>query len=159
MAKSYIREHLTQSILYDDEMDFIVEMCSTQTDLVRVRFQSRHINQKRHIATVRFDSQYENPILGYYCTCTSGAREVGCCVHVAAILWHLGVQGGNTDNTLHPLSAVKILQAVNDTMQNSTIDEDENDDEDERYILNQQESNSEDESSDGDASNATDTDD
>jgi len=78
---------------------------------------------------------------------------------VAAILWHLGVQGGNTDNTLHPLSAVKILQAVNDTMQNSTIDEDENDDEDERYILNQQESNSEDESSDGDASNATDTDD
>ena len=123
MAKSYIQEHLTQSVLYEDEMEFIVEMCSTQTDLVRVRFQSRHSNQKHHIGTVQFDETYENPIRGYYCTCTSGSREVGCCVHIAAILWHLGVQGGKIDNTMHPLSAVKILEAIHDSMQYSKFDE------------------------------------
>ena len=86
MAKSYIQDHLTPSVLNDDEMEFFVELCSVRDDLVRVHFQSRHSNQKYHIATVQFDVMKENPICDYYCTCTSGAREVGCCVHVAAIL-------------------------------------------------------------------------
>ena len=34
MAKSYIQEHLTTSVPNEDELEFIVESCPTQTDLV-----------------------------------------------------------------------------------------------------------------------------
>ena len=138
MAKSYIQDHLTPSVLNDDEMEFFVELCSVRDDLVRVRFQSRHSNQKYHIATVQFDVMKENPIYDYYCTCTSGAREVGCCVHVAAILWHLGVQRGKIDQKVHPLSAIKLLQAVNDSKRYSQFDNetDDDDEDDVRYAIN-----------------------
>ena len=138
MAKSYIQDHLTPSVLNDDEMEFFVELCSVRDDLVRVRFQSRHSNQKYHIATVQFDVMKENPICDYYCTCTSGAREVGCCVHVAAILWHLGVQRGKIDQKVHPLSAIKLLQAVNDSKRYSQFDNETDDDneDDVRYAIN-----------------------
>jgi hypothetical protein len=157
MAKSYIQEHLTQSILYDDEMEFTVELCSTQTDLVRVRFQSRHSNRKHHTATVQFDETNENPIRGYYCTCISGSREVGCCVHIAAILWHLGVQRGKIDTEMHPLSAIRILQAINDSMEYSPVDDD-TDDEGIRYTMNQNATDNEYQTSDSDQNNDTDSD-
>ncbi|VDI18451.1 Hypothetical predicted protein [Mytilus galloprovincialis] len=34
----------------------------------------------------------EGDIEGWYCTCKSGARVVGCCAHVASVLWYLGYQ-------------------------------------------------------------------
>ena len=138
MAKSYIQDHLTPSVLNDDEMEFFVELCSVQDDLVRVRFQSRHSNQKYHIATVQFDVMKENPICDYYCTCTSGAREVGCCVHVASILWHHGVQRGKIHQKVHPLSAIKLLQTVNDSKRYSQFDNEIDDDneDDVRYAIN-----------------------
>ncbi|CAC5387950.1 unnamed protein product [Mytilus coruscus] len=34
----------------------------------------------------------EGDIEGWYCTCKSGARVVGCCAHVASLLWYLGYQ-------------------------------------------------------------------
>ena len=139
MAKSDIQDHLTPSVLNDDEMEFVVELCSIRDDLVRVHFQSRHSNQKYHIATVQFDVMKENPICDYYCTCTSGAREVGCCVHVAAILWHLGVQRGKIDQKVHPLSAIKLLQAVNNSIRYSQFDnetDDDDEDDDVQYAVN-----------------------
>jgi hypothetical protein len=133
MAKSYIQEHLIPSILNEDELEFVVELCATQNDLVRVRFQSRHSNQKHHVVTVQFDETKENPIRDYYCTCNSGSREVGCCVHTAAILWHLGVRKGEIDCTMYPLLAVKLLQAVDDSMQYTQFDDETDDDEDIRH--------------------------
>ncbi len=138
MPKSYINEHLTPSILNEDELEFVVELCPTQQDLVRVRFQSRHSNQKHHVATVQLDETKENPIHGYFCTCISGSRELGCCVHLAAVLWHLGVQRAEIDSTMHPLSAIKLLQSVHDSMQYSQVDDQSDDDEDIRYTINQQ---------------------
>jgi len=34
------------------------------------------------------DEEY-SPIQGHYCTCQSGARTVGCCCHIAAVIWLL----------------------------------------------------------------------
>ncbi len=48
MAKSFINEHLTPSILNEDELEFVVELCPTQQDLVRVRAFS-HVIQIRNI--------------------------------------------------------------------------------------------------------------
>ena len=31
-------------------------------------------------------------VTGWYCTCKIGARTVGCCPHVASVVWYLGYQ-------------------------------------------------------------------
>ncbi len=143
----------------DDEPEFIVELYTTQTDLVRVRFHSRHSNKKNHVATVQFDEENENPIRGYYCTCVSGARDLGCCVHVAAVLWHMGVQRAEINPTVHPLSAVQLLQAVNDSIQYSQLDdESDHDEEDIRYAINQCDTDNENETANSDDNTNTDSD-
>ena len=97
MDKNYARVHLTSSTFNDDEMEFLIELCSTRDDLVLVRFQSRHSNKNFHEATVQFEVMNENSICTYYRICTPGAREVRCCVCTAVILWHFDAQRGKID--------------------------------------------------------------
>lgn len=114
-AKGYIQEHLKPSVLDEEQVDFVVELCPAHPDLVRVRFASRHSSSKNYIATVQFDSKNdEQPIQGWYCTCCSGARVIGCCAHTTALLWHLGVCRGQVDSQVHPLSASRLLLSVED---------------------------------------------
>ncbi|CAF4545500.1 unnamed protein product [Rotaria sp. Silwood2] len=68
--------------------------------------------------------EHQQPIQGWYCTCASGAREVGMCSHVTALLWHLGVERAVVATSMHPLAAVKLLDAIDDSMKFS---DDEND--------------------------------
>ncbi|CAF1659052.1 unnamed protein product [Adineta ricciae] len=126
-SKSYINEHLQPSFLDENELEFIVELCNQHTDLLRVRFHSRHSNTKHHTATVQFDDNQDQPIQAWYCTCASGSRTVGCCVHITAILWHMGVNRGEVNVNLHPLSAARLLGYVDDS--NSHLEIDDNDDE------------------------------
>ncbi|CAF3961291.1 unnamed protein product, partial [Rotaria magnacalcarata] len=56
------------------------------------------------------------PIEAWYCTCASGAREVGMCSHVTALLWHLRVENAVIQNSDHPLSATRLLTAMDDSM-------------------------------------------
>lgn len=79
MGKSYILEHLRQSNINEDKMEFIVELCREYDDLVRVRFHSRHSKQKRYVATVQFNEEDEQPIQGWYVfTCDSTSLASGC---------------------------------------------------------------------------------
>ncbi len=111
MAKSYIVEHLRPSDINEEQMEFTVELCREHEDLIRARFQSRHSNRKRHVATIQFNEKDEQPIQGWYCTCASGAREVGMCSHVTALLWHLGVKRAVVPTSVHPLAALNLLNA------------------------------------------------
>ncbi|CAF3457360.1 unnamed protein product [Rotaria socialis] len=115
MAKCYIIEHIRQPRTNEEEMEFIVECCNEHDDLVRARFQSRHSNSKNHIATVQFDHHKQQPTDAWYCTCSAAAREVGMCSHVTALRWHLGVNKAviSTDN--HPLSASRLIKAIDDS--------------------------------------------
>ncbi|CAF4782161.1 unnamed protein product, partial [Rotaria socialis] len=45
-AKFYIREHLTQSPLVGNDMEFIIELCAQHNDLVRARFESITVTTK-----------------------------------------------------------------------------------------------------------------
>ncbi|CAF2876294.1 unnamed protein product [Rotaria sp. Silwood2] len=122
-AISYIQEHLTPSPLYDDEFEFIVQLSSYNDDLVRARFSSRYSNNKNYIAVIQYDNKNtEQPINGWYCTCTSGRRDVGCCVHVAALLWHLGVRRAEIELNTHPLSASEIYSEIIDSVQFSDVE-------------------------------------
>ncbi|CAM4847138.1 unnamed protein product [Rotaria magnacalcarata] len=116
-AISYIQEHLTPSPLCDDEPEFIVELSSNDDNIVRARFSSRHINKKTYVTIIQHDiKNIEQPIIGWYCTCMSGRRDVGCCVHVAALLWHLGVCRAEIDPNDHPLSTRNIYLQIIDSI-------------------------------------------
>lgn len=114
-AKSYIREHLKPSEIFPGESEFLAEECENHSNLVRARFASRHSSSKNYIATVEFDNERdEEPITGWYCTCAAGARAVGCCGHVAALLWHMGVCRGQPEEIVNPLSSVHFHDFIHD---------------------------------------------
>ena len=97
-------------------MKFIVELCQEHEDLVSARFQSRYSKLKQYLGIRQFNEKKQQPIQGWYCTCTSGAREVGMCSHVTALLWHLGVERAVITTSVYSLAAVKLLDAVDDSM-------------------------------------------
>ncbi|CAG2223302.1 unnamed protein product [Mytilus edulis] len=47
-----------------------------------------HTNKLSNTVFISYSD--EGDIEGWYCTCKSGAREVGCCAHVASVLCYLG---------------------------------------------------------------------
>ena len=144
MAKSYIADHLQQSDINEEQLEFIVELCDKHDDLVRARFQSRHSNRKKYIATVQFNEQNEKPITGWYCTCSVGGREVGMCSHVTALLWHMGVERATVSTSAHPLSASKLLSAIDDSMKFSDDENNsDNDNDDCRAFTTTNENNEE----------------
>ena len=53
---------------------------------MRAKIQSPHKNSTSYDVWIQYSA---NEILGWYCTCPADARVVGCCAHVASILWYL----------------------------------------------------------------------
>lgn len=95
LSPSYISDYL------DHEGRDIFELDRNRVDrgLLRIRIYSRFRRATKHQLWIAFAINYneedrmdvaDNPILGYYCTCKSGARTLGCCAHVASVLWYLG---------------------------------------------------------------------
>ncbi|CAG2229897.1 unnamed protein product [Mytilus edulis] len=64
LAKSYVAEHVTETVTL-----------------------SRHVSSKAHLLWIQYD---EVTVLGWFCKCRAGARVVGMCAHVSAVIWYLG---------------------------------------------------------------------
>ena len=45
-----------------------------------------------------------------------GGREVGICSHITALLWNMGVERAIVPASTHPLSASKLLIAIDSSM-------------------------------------------
>jgi hypothetical protein len=94
-AKNYIREHLDsngdfllQREKFDDDTD------ETAARVIHVRLQSRHSSAAKYHTYVQFDPQLRvawEKIVAWYCTCSCGARTMGCCAHVTTTIWWLSV--------------------------------------------------------------------
>lgn len=54
--------------------------------LIKLKIQSRHSRSSQRTLWIEFSDK----ITGWYCTCKVGARVIGCCAHVASVLWYLG---------------------------------------------------------------------
>ena len=91
--------------------------------LIRTRSMSHHSSNESYIATIQLNVNIEWPIRSEFCSSISGRCDVGCCVHIAALLWHLGVSQARDYNSLHPLSAGHFLASIDDTMQPSDVDD------------------------------------
>ena len=78
LASSYIQEHLSGM--------FDIHIHVDDASLLTVRLQSRHSNSRRYLIWIQSS---ETEIEAWYCQCRAGARVVGMCAHVAAIVWYL----------------------------------------------------------------------
>ena len=85
-APNYSREHISQ------EGDYIFSAVNDEPGLLKVKIQSRHTQSTLHTVWVKYSAQSSDSekVNGWYCTCKVGARVVGCCAHVASIIWYLG---------------------------------------------------------------------
>ena len=89
IAKSYFEEH------QEPDGDYMIELGDTDDNILRCRIQSRHSNATKHKAWIQY-SMTGDPIVAWYCTYPAGAITVGCCLHVASIIWYLSY-GPNID--------------------------------------------------------------
>jgi len=78
LAPSYIQEHLSGTYEIHVHVD--------DRSLLTVRLQSRHTSSRRYLMWIRCTS---TTVDAWYCQCRAGARVVGMCSHVAAIIWFL----------------------------------------------------------------------
>eukprot|EP00733_Pompholyxophrys_punicea_P000478 Pompholyxophrys_punicea_v1_NODE_135_length_3273_cov_11.162523.p3 type:complete len:160 gc:universal NODE_135_length_3273_cov_11.162523:2494-2973(+) len=78
-AESYTQEHMNAKGQY------LFSIHKEAGDLIRVRIQSRHTGSVQYWAWI----EYSLEVTGSYCTCSAGMRTVGCCAHVASVVWFL----------------------------------------------------------------------
>lgn len=99
LSASYIQDKLD----HESTDIFQVDRNREEPGLLRFRIYSRFRNSTRYQLWICFqiddddeqcdeanNGNFNGPILGYYCQCKAGARTVGCCAHVASVLWYLG---------------------------------------------------------------------
>jgi hypothetical protein len=99
-ARSYYAEHIKTNGRYEIAVCKHIGPLSLTSHglsvedpmLVRGRIQSRHRGSTRHFIYILIDrlSNGADSVSGYCCSCQSGLRTVGCCAHVATVLWYLG---------------------------------------------------------------------
>ncbi|XP_062581640.1 uncharacterized protein LOC134243403 [Saccostrea cucullata] len=83
-APRYAKEHI------NNDNEYQLQVCKIKENLLKVRIQSRHCNNISHTSFIQYTT--DGQISGWYCTCKVGARVVGCCAHIASIIWYLGYQ-------------------------------------------------------------------
>ena len=78
LSPSYIQEYV--------EGDSVIQVHREDSHLLCVKIQSRHISSKQYKLWIKYSS---TAILSWYCKCRAGARVVGVCSHIAAVVWYL----------------------------------------------------------------------
>lgn len=76
-------------IITDNELN--LESLKDRENIIRVRVRSRHINSKTYNCFIEYEpnSNTYKGIRRYVCDCTNENRTVGCCSHVAIIIYYL----------------------------------------------------------------------
>lgn len=123
---------LSQSVSYLAEMldedDTLRFGClKAEPGIIRCDVKSRHINKKTYKCYIHYDSEDAGitAIKGYCCNCANGLRTVGCCSHVAAIIYYLSY-GRYLSRVIRP--AELLANIFEYTSVESVIDEDSDED-------------------------------
>jgi hypothetical protein len=113
-SPQYTREHF--------EPEYELFLGKDDPNLIRCKIQSRHTNSAVHTLWVEFSS---SNVTGWYCTCKIGARTVGCCAHVASVVWYLGYQ---RYSKMKSTQSSKFLSVVTDASDLPVTDSESDDD-------------------------------
>jgi len=99
LARSYYAEHVKANGVYEVQVAKhigpipISYGLSVGTPvLIRGKIQSRHTSSKQYFVYILLDLDElgVDSVSSYTCSCPQGLRTVGCCAHVATVLWYLG---------------------------------------------------------------------
>ncbi|KMQ85970.1 hypothetical protein RF55_11319 [Lasius niger] len=84
-AISYLGEILNE----DGSLN--LQFLKDQSNVLKLQVQSRHISRKVCRCFIEYtpDSTGHSGIKRYFCECANGRRTVGCCSHIAAIIYYL----------------------------------------------------------------------
>ncbi|KYN27960.1 hypothetical protein ALC57_02637 [Trachymyrmex cornetzi] len=84
-AVSYLAEMVDK----DDKVN--LQFLKDQTNVLKLQVQSRHISRKIYRCFIKYkpNSVGISGLLQYACDCANGRRTVGCCSHIAAIVYYL----------------------------------------------------------------------
>lgn len=112
LAPGYVQDKMQR----ENVDHFCYQVTQDENGLLRARIYSRFRQSTKHQLWISFTPTNEEnlagePILGYYCLCKAGARTVGCCAHVASILWYLGYARHN-ENITYPSN--QLLHRISD---------------------------------------------
>lgn len=87
---------LSQAISYLAEMvdkdgKVNIQFLKEKSNIIKVLVQSRHISRKVYRCFLEYnpDSIGFSGLLRYACECANGRRTVGCCSHIAAVVYFL----------------------------------------------------------------------
>lgn len=123
-ARSYAEEHASTTDLTSTAVNYEIQTCTKIANLIKVRTQSGHSRTKNYESIV-FHTKDE--IKGWYCTCPDGARIVGCCSHIASVIWYLAYE--RFQSSEHPKPSGTYISVVNDsTVLSEFYDSSETDD-------------------------------
>ncbi|KAH9512011.1 hypothetical protein DERF_010427 [Dermatophagoides farinae] len=113
---------LSQAISYLAEMlkedgTLSLKFAKESNDILQWEVQSRHINRKKYKCYIKYlpKSNGLSSIVGHCCTCANGNRTVGCCSHVAALIYHLSY-GRYLSRIFRPAEALTTLFDFNEEM-------------------------------------------
>ncbi|CAF4576898.1 unnamed protein product [Rotaria sp. Silwood2] len=124
-ARSYTTEHLSEDGAY------LVKVTNQRQNLLRAQIQSRHRNAVKYDLYIQYNTQN---ITGWYCKCPNGSRVVGCCAHIASVMYYLAFARYSPQH-LQPRSS-KYYTSLTDAVDYSEIsDTDTSDDEDDSNTL------------------------
>ncbi|CAF4987704.1 unnamed protein product [Rotaria sp. Silwood1] len=129
-ARAYITEHMTSEGAYS------VKITDQRQDLLRAQIQSRYKNNTKYDIYIQYDPKN---VSGWYCTCPNGSRVVGCCAHIASIMYYLSFARDNL-KALQPRSSLyyTTITDAQDYSELSDVDSDSDvsdDDSNTLYIL------------------------
>lgn len=118
---SYLGEML------DEDGTLSLKFVKDKPEIVRFEVRSRHINAKTYKCYVKYvmNGSGIDAIEGYCCNCANGLRTVGCCSHVASLIYHLSY-GRYLSRIFRPAEVLTNLFDLNNVC--PVIDEDSEED-------------------------------
>lgn len=121
-AISYLAEMLT------DDGILNIHVVKESSNIIRVQVQSRHIKRKCYKCFVEYvpNGKGVSAIKGHFCECANGLRTVGCCCHVAAVIYYLSY-GRYLSKILRPAEILTNIFTVKDIVTVIQEDSDEDD--------------------------------
>jgi len=86
MGVNYNNEHLAP------DNSYLFSSHNEEEGILRVQLRSRYSSRTTRVLWIQYQEHVNGPqgILEWYCRCPIGARTVGCCSHIAAVLRYLG---------------------------------------------------------------------
>lgn len=121
---SYLAEHQLEN------GNFTIEVFSdkkrildSKSRLLRARFQSRHSGATKYKSYITYmpNGNSRKSITGWLCSCKIGLRTVGCCSHIASIIYQLSYGKYNESN--NPAASLQSIFPVAAVVESSDEDD------------------------------------